>query len=93
MTEWEQVTDLFAKLAEACNETTKAVVDWVCSVAKTLCETLDFESIIQALAYIQAQKEHPEWVHKAIHCKKKRIRKKYHDRIMRQYWRAEDAMR
>jgi len=85
MTEWERVTDSFAKLAEACNEATKAVVDWACSAVKTFCETLDFESILEASAYIQAQKEHPEWVHKAIHSKKKRIRKKYHDRIMRKY--------
>ena len=91
MTEWERVTDSFSKLAEACNEATKAVADWACSVIKTFCETLDFEFIIKASAYIQAQKEHPEWVHKATYCKKKRIRKKYHDRIMRQYWRVNDG--
>lgn len=87
MTEWEQVTDSFAKLAEACNEATKAVADWVDSVMKYFCETLNFKSLIEASAYIQAQKEHPEWVHRATYSKKKRIRKKYHDRIMRQYWR------
>ena len=42
-------------------------------------------------AYIQAKKEHPDWVHKAEFSKKKRIRKKYQDRIMRQCWRAEDG--
>lgn len=87
MTELERVTDAVAKLAEACNEATKAVGDWVCSVIKAFCESLDFESIMQASAYIQAQKEHPEWVHRATYSKKKRIRKKYHDRIMRQYGR------
>lgn len=90
MTEWERLQASFAKLAEACNEATKAVADWVCSVVKSFSESLDFESIIQASAYIKAKKEHPEWVHKAIHSKKKRIRKKYHDRIMRQ-WRINDG--
>lgn len=91
MTEWEQVTDLFAKMAETFSEAAKAVADWESSVMKTFCEILDVESIIQASAYIQAQKEHPEWVHKANYSKKKRIRKKYHDRIMRQYWRTKDG--
>lgn len=103
MTEWERVTDSFAKMAEACNEAAKAIVDFACTAVKTLCESLyfesldfeslDFESIIQASAYIQAQKEHPEWVHKANYSKKKRTRKKYHDRIMKQYWRNQHGER
>lgn len=36
-------------------------------------------------AYSKAKIEHPEWVHRANYSKKKRIRKKYHDRIMRKY--------
>lgn len=35
--------------------------------------------------YVRAELEHPEWVHMALNHKKKRIRKKYHDRIMRTY--------
>lgn len=35
--------------------------------------------------YHKALAEHPEWVHRANYSKKKRIRKKYHDRIMREY--------
>lgn len=35
--------------------------------------------------YQKAMAEHPEWVHRANYSKKKRIRKKYHDRIMREY--------
>lgn len=42
-------------------------------------------------AYTLAAKEHSEWVHRATYCKKKRIRKKYHDRIMRQYGRTDNA--
>lgn len=37
------------------------------------------------MPYVRAEPEHPEWVHMALHHKKKRIRKKYHDRIMRTY--------
>lgn len=38
-----------------------------------------------SIAYNAAEIEHPEWVHMAAHAKRKRIRKKYHDRIMREY--------
>lgn len=39
-------------------------------------------------AYAAAKKEHPEWIHRAKHSKKKRIRKKYLDRIMQEYGRC-----
>lgn len=87
MADWERVTKAFNKLAEACSETLNALSDWVSSAVKTLCDGVDFTPIIKATAYTLAQKEHPEWVHKATHSKKKRIRKKYHDRIMREYGR------
>lgn len=63
---------------------------------------IDWESVKNAIeyclqlcneivsAYTKAKKEHPDWVHKAKFSKKKRIRKKYIDRIMRQCWRAEE---
>jgi len=41
------------------------------------------------MQYVKADAEHPEWVHRAIYSKKKRIRKKYHDRIMRTYGQGE----
>lgn len=40
-------------------------------------------------AYAEAKEEHPRWVHMANYSKKKRIRKKYHDRIMRTYGKRE----
>lgn len=88
MTEWERVTETMQNFANACCEFTSAFVAWVTAAVKTFIETLDIETIVKTAAYTKAEKEHPEWVHKAIYCKKKRIRKKYHDRIMRQYWRA-----
>ena len=43
------------------------------------------EAFRNYMPYVRAELEHPKWVHMAIHHKKKRIRKKYHDRIMRTY--------
>lgn len=88
MTEWERVSAAFEKLAAACSETASALVEWAGAAVKALCEALPYETIIAAAAYAAAKKEHPEWVHKAKYCKKKRIRKKYHDRIMRKYGRG-----
>lgn len=87
MTEWERVTEALENLSDALVRFGEAFVDWGIAAVKTFVETLDIETIVKAAAYTKAEKEHPEWVHKAIYCKKKRIRKKYHDRIMRQYWR------
>lgn len=50
---------------------------------------LDFSVLADGVSvikpYQKAMAEHPEWVHRANYSKKKRIRKKYHDRIMRKY--------
>lgn len=88
MNEWERVREAYAKLAYACAEASAAIVAWASAAVKTLCETLDLESIVKMAAYATVNKEHPEWVHRALYSKKKRIRKKYHDRIMREYGRA-----
>lgn len=91
MTEWERVTEALENLSDALVRFGEAFVDWGIAAVKTFVETLDIETIVKAAAYTKAEKEHPEWVHKAIYSKKKRIRKKYHDRIMRQYWRGNDG--
>lgn len=88
MTELERVTESLENLSDAIARFGEALVNWASAAVKTFVETLGADSIVKAAAYTKAQKEHPEWVHKAIHCKKKRIRKKYHDMIMRQYWGA-----
>lgn len=88
MTEWERVSAAFEKLADAFGETVSALIDWVGAAVKALCEALPYENIITAAAYAAAKREKPEWVHKANYCKKKRIRKKYHDKIMRTYGRG-----
>lgn len=91
MTEWERVTESLENVSDALCRFGEALVNWASAAVKTLCETLDVDSIVKAAAYTIAKKEHPEWVHKANYSKKKRTRKKYHDRIMRQYWRTKDV--
>lgn len=91
MTEWERVTESLENLSDALYRFGEALVDWGIAAVKTFVESIGIENIEKAAAYTKAKKEHPEWVHKAIYCKKKRIRKKYHDRIMRQYWRTKDV--
>ena len=88
MTEWERVTESLENVSDAICRLGEALVNWASAAVKTLVETLDVDSIVKAAAYTKAKKEHPEWVHKSTFCKKKRIRKKYHDRIMREHWRA-----
>lgn len=88
MSEWEKAREAFGKLADACAEASAAIAAWVSATVKGLCETLDVAAIIEMAAYATVNKEHPEWVHRALYSKKKRIRKKYHDRIMRKYGRA-----
>ena len=69
--------------SETFHETIKAIADQFRSVLN--------ECAAMVAAYNQVKKEHPEWVHKANWSKKKRIRKKYHNRIVRQYWRADNG--
>lgn len=63
-------------LAECAAECARIITNLVNSVA---------EAVRDYMPYVRAELEHPEWVHMALYHKKKRIRKKYHDRIMRTY--------
>ena len=82
---WERVGEAAVKLGEALSEGIVAFGEWVSAAAKPILDALASGSIIEAAAYAAAKKEHPEWVYRAEHNKKRRIRKKYHDRIMREY--------
>lgn len=88
MTEWERMTESLENVSDALCRFGEALVNWASAAVKTFVESLGIENIVKAAAYTEAKKEHPEWVHKANYSKKKRTRKKYHDRIMRQYRRA-----
>lgn len=52
-----------------------------CEAAIVVCNELSFECI----ALFWARLHHPEWVYISTYHRKRRIRKKYHDRILREY--------
>lgn len=43
------------------------------------------EMAFECLALFWARVNCPEWVYISVHHRKRRIRKKYHDRILREY--------
>lgn len=90
VTEWDHLCESVQNVVDALTQCAKAYIDWGISAVKKFVEAVGINNIIKEAAYSKAKKEHPEWVHKATYCKKKRIRKKYHDRIMQRYWRAEE---
>lgn len=86
MADFDRVAEAVNLLAKVCGEVFSELAEWTRKTAEELFETINLEHIGRVNeAYRQARLEHPEWVHKAQYCKKKRIRKKYHDRIMREY--------
>ena len=97
MDPFERLNEAFLNLADAAAECANAlfeaveealykVVGPVAEAVGEQIENLKNEVLIRMIeAYIAAENEHPDWVHMAKYNKKKRIRKKYHDRIMRTY--------
>lgn len=71
----EKLTEALRNFAEAAVKAAKALVE-------TLSSICDIEFL---LAYCWAKEAHPEWVVILNRTKKKRIRKKYQDRILREY--------
>lgn len=86
--------ELHEQLSKAINDLGNAYVEFARSISEAVAEafgTIDFPGLTDVripilAAYKDAQKEHPQWVHWAKYSKKKRVRKKYHDRIMREYY-------
>ena len=71
----EKLTEALREFGEAAGKVIKALVE-------TLSSTFDIEFL---RAYCWAKEAHPEWVVILNRTKKKRIRKKYQDRILREY--------
>lgn len=94
---WKQAGDAMAaavaKIAAAAIATAEAIAAALAAATVTLqsysdggyLERMLAEVTAYNAAYNAAAAERPDWVHRANHAKKKRIRKKYHDRIMREY--------
>ena len=61
-----------------------AAVEFVRAIANALPSVIEaIKSGEERLAYTWAENANPEWIKILRRTKKKRIRKKYHDRIMR----------
>ena len=79
----------FDKLSAAISNfliATTQMVDAMSDFAKAvLTHKTELDFVLIPAIYKVAEKEHADWVHRANFSKKKRIRKKYHDRIIRKY--------
>lgn len=62
----------------------KRAAEIVTESFESIADTVKLAVRIKA-AYVEASIHNPEWVRQAKHNKRRRIRKKYHDRIMRKY--------
>lgn len=71
--------DMYTQMEEVALVLRDAVIDAWQSVMDC------FKQALSTVAYEFAKTKHPKWVHYTKHGKSKRIRKKYHDRIMRLY--------
>ena len=63
----------------------------ICETVSALGELLSLFDTEMLAAYAAASKQHPDWVRRANHSKKRRVQKKYHDKIMREYRRVNNG--
>lgn len=74
---------------EALSRMVKAASDCVSAIARSIQEqisSVDWASLLgYSMPYRIARIYHPEWVKRAEHHKKKRVRNKYHNMIMKHY--------
>lgn len=79
---FERLGEAFSKMALAVGECVAAFAECISEITASLSQG---EFALMLAAYNAAEKERREWIHRAKYSKKKRIRKKYHDKIMRAY--------
>ena len=82
------LSDALGRMAQAAADADRAMAEAITAVAAVLTETwTDITAIfsLETRAMLWASNKHPEWLTIYNRTKKKRIRKKYHDRIMRAY--------
>lgn len=80
----DKCTDAFADFGNAILKLADGMGDLMADLVEILSKNTS-HYLGYVAAYRMAADEHPEWVRRARCSKKKHIRKKYHDRIMRQY--------
>lgn len=82
MTPLQRMKNAFNKTLEGAAEFVSAMCDFIAEASN------DFSlNSWEYLAYAQAAQSAPGLVHRAIYSKKARVRKKCHNRIMREYGR------
>lgn len=77
-----------ARMAQAAQDAVRALAEAITSTAAALAESLPDISApfsLETRAMLWASNKHPEWLTIYNRTKKRRIRKKYRDRIMRAY--------
>lgn len=84
---WDRIKETAVPAVESA---VQALLQIVKNIAESIMEVLPtaIEAVVtnvETIAFFWAEHNHPEWVRIYHRTKKKRIRKKYHDRIMRAF--------
>ena len=82
MNEFDKLSTAISNFATSVSGMVDAMVDFAIAV---LTYKTELDIVFIPAIYKVAAKDHGDWVHRANFSKKKRIRKKYHDKIMRMY--------
>lgn len=82
----ERLFAAIGEMAAAAGEAIRAMADIVQTAFSPFARYVPM-----VLAMEWAKTHRPKWYHMAMRCKKKRIRKKYTDRIMRDWKKERDA--
>lgn len=85
---FEDFSAAVAKMTQAAQDAARALAEAITSTSAALAENLPDISALLSLegrAMLWASNKHPEWLTIYNRTKKRRIRKKYRDRIMRAY--------
>lgn len=86
------IDEAFQRFSDAANRAAQDISDMILAFAdtvagcfKSVMPTLSFLNDERILSHIWACGNKPEWVHIMNRTKRKRIKKKYADRILREY--------
>lgn len=82
-----KLSEALKAMGEAATNAIRAMADIVRVAFSPLLPVVQLQ-----LAMEWAKTNRPKWYHMAMRCKKKRIRKKYTDRIMRDWEKERDAL-
>ena len=83
----KSIDDALQRFSAAAQQAAQGIADMISSIAAILSETLNGLSFgdDERFAFVWACVNHPDWYQLMNHTKRKRIRKKYKDRIVREY--------